>query len=422
MSLRYPFLTGVRLAAIAVVLPLLAVRAPRAQAQSGNVPPEASALIVKVHGYFGETPELGAGIVVGLSAQNVWIATAKHVVRRGTQVAEVWVFSPSSSRDSIRATVVRTTEADRLGRDLDIAVISIPGTSASRLMSQRLEFNRRGNPRSVRIGDPVYPVGCPQDACGAAPSPADRVVSNDGEMIAFHSSFVGPGSSGGALFNAWWEVVGMVVRDQPPLGEAISIETVLRTAARWEVPTRLKRPFVPRAGYRTSVGVAFLLPTASSQDPFPEGRVPSGRVTLTHQALPALNWHVGGLRLAPENMTVSAVMLGLGAHLKVGRFAFRPFVEAGFGRAEARFDIGGAFVEGPDPDAYVPVWDRVERDGVGGGVGLSIELLILPRTILEVVGGYWDFSAPEMPGVDERFIPAPTLPNFFVGSGLRMGL
>jgi len=127
----------------------------------------------------------------------------------------------------------------------------------------------------------------------------------------------------------------------------------------------------------------------------------------------AVSWHVAALRLTPQNLVVTAGMGGVGLHLKKGRFALHPYLEAGLGQVEGRFDLGGYYVATAGGAAYVPFWSRVVGDGLGIGGGMSVETVALPRTIVEFTAGYWSFTTP---------LNAPKLADLFIGGGIRFGL
>ena len=392
--------------AVVLLCGVLARSAPAQERRaSSRVPGEAKRLVVQVIGYFAgsDAPEVGAGIVIGATAKNIFIATARHVLfREAVRVRDLRVVFPGDTRDSVQATPMRDTRAG-----LDLAVISVPIASARALRSGLPPFDRRGDVRSLRSGAPVSPVGC-HDICWDAPTPPDQVLGKDLQGIIFQSSFIGPGSSGGALFNQWWEVVGMVTVDAPPRGEAIPIDRVVDQVRFWGYPADLKKTAVPRGGYRTTVGVS-LMASPSGDPVFPVDRIPSGRVTIAHRVLPALGWHAGVLRLTPENVSITAGVAGANLYIKGGRFAARPYAEVGFGRVEARYAADSV----PVTSGWIPLWTSVQQDGLGAGGGVSFEIVAVPRTILEIGIGYWRFSIPEA-------VPRPS--GIFVSAGLRAGL
>jgi hypothetical protein len=107
-------------------------------------------------------------------------------------------------------------------------------------------------------------------------------------------------------------------------------------------------------------------------------------------------------------------MAGVALRVHRGRVTLRPFLEAGFGHVEGRFDRGGYYVAASGGgNKYVPLWNRVTGDGLGVGGGMSLEVIVWPPAIVEVTTGYWSFTRP---------LDAPKLDKVFVGAGLRVGL
>jgi len=376
-------------------------------ARRGKVPDDAKSLVVRLSIHFegAPTPEVGAGIILGASGSELYVATARHVLTRGSavQAIDVTFFSGETARGTL---------LPRVSPDFDLAVLVVSGDAARLRRLAPRAWDRLGNPR-LRGDDPVSPVGCPQGVCWQAPSPADRLIGADSKGILFQSSFVGPGSSGGALLNQWWEIVGMVTKDEPPRAEAIPIDQVLTLAVAWRIPVRVKRPSIPRAGYFTTVGLNFLAAINAKNDSFPDSRVPSGRLAFVRETRSSLTWHVALLRLAPDNLAVKAGLVGGALNLRQGRFTFAPFLEAGLGRVEGRFDAGGYYVASGSGNRYVPYWNQQKQDGIGVGGGLHLSVVLAPHVIVEVLAGHWSFTVPDS---------VPKLPTVFVGAGLRWGL
>ena len=375
---------------------------------ASRAPVEATALVVRVVSLFWDdpVPQLGAGIIVGADAQRIYVTTAAHVVRRDVVASSVVVSFASHPTDSVVATPL-----DSIRRNMDVAVLMIRRDALPRGTGVPA-FDRLGSVADMRFGDGVSPMGCPQGTCWEVPVPADRIVGIDRQGIIFQSSFVTSGSSGGSLFNRWWEVVGMVTEDAPPRANAIPIDQVLALAKTWGCPVLLRRATVPRTGYRTHFGLTLLAAATSDADTLSDlpGRLPSGRVVMTRQGQSSLIWHLSALRLAPRNRAVDAAMGGVGLNLHVSRFAAQPFLELGFGRVEGRYDAGGYYVAS---DGHQPLWQEQRKDGVGVGGGMSVQILIAPHIVLEALGGHWSFNMPDS---------LPKLPDFFIGAGLRLGL
>jgi len=384
------------------------VATPITPASTSNVPDEAKALVVQVNTFLrsGVVSPYGAGIIVGASGDALYIATANHVLQFGSVTPTVWVVFPSG--DSAEATIVARGDSV-----VDLALLKVTTDRARLARWTPRSWDRVGNVRALRGDDPVSPVGCPNRVCWLAPSPADHVAWRDQFGIVFQSYFVDPGSSGGALFNQSWEVVGMVVRYAPPRPEALSIDQVLRTVRSWRQPVSLEPPSIPRVGYRTAIGLTVLGPGRGYEGIGAQHRWPSGRLTVLRQAAPAVRWHLSVLRLAPTNLAITAGMAGLDVRLRRGRFALDPFIEAGFGHVEGRHDLGGYYIAGSGGSVYVPLWQRVVGDGIGVGGGATLEAVVFPHAIVGLTAGYWTFTTP---------LDAPKLKTLFIGGGVSLGL
>jgi len=223
-------------------------------------------------------------------------------------------------------------------KGLDLAVLRIAGDPRSLNQWLPQSWDRQGVMRSVGRDDPVNSVGCPNDRCWQTPTPRTVSPSRADSKIEFQSAFVDEGSSGGALFNRSWEVIGMLVGEEPPHGRAIRVDRIVAQLDTWKIPLQLRTASYPRGGYRMSIGGSVMAGTGSGGT---AGHVPSGRVTLMRQASPLVSWHVGVMRLAPMNLAITAGVAGMDIQLRAGRFALRPFGEASFGHMEARYDLGG---------------------------------------------------------------------------------
>jgi hypothetical protein len=414
---------------------VLCVRGVAAQA-----PPQAQLLVARVHAWNSAMLawEDGAGVVIGADSSFVWIATARHVVAYYTtektykKFDTVWVafYTPAMNGDSARAEVVllgANAPTDST-QSPDLAVLRIPRRGAPLPAAwSSVEFDRLGDPRKLKLGEVVYPMGCPRDVCWEVPVTGDGLVSVQPTRLLFQSTFVGQGSSGGALFNEQWEVVGIVTVSSPPFALAMSMRQVLSLLDSARVPVELHEPRLPRSGYHTTFEATMLTPLSVPvvPDSLSLGSTqPSGRVTFTTRGRSAITWRVTGLRLAtygttltagPDGVgltTVTAGLGGVGLTLRLGRFSARPFAELGMGRVQTLYDRGGYHVAagGTGTAKYVPLWTPEHTDGLGFGGGLELEFVIVPHISLAGTFARWKFSA----------TPTETsFPTVFAGGGLR---
>jgi len=363
------------------------------------MPVDAANLVVQVIAGPPDDEEVGAGVVMAAS-NRVVIATAAHVVRGAGVGGPVRVVFQFARGDTLRAVV------DTMDRELDLAVLSLPRSGPA---AHAFAFNREGNTGGLESGSLVAPVGCPERRCWTAPVSGDRVIAASPRRIRFESFFVSPGSSGGALFNAQWEVVGVVIEKSNQDGIAIGIAEVKDRLRAWRRPVHLAPSRIPRAGYRTRLSLVGLAPTNTAFRQ--SGRWPSGRVAVNFRGQERIGWHVAALRLAPRNLEVSGGAIGASLSLRAGRLGIAPFAEAGVARVKGRYAAGTYFVQTPGGPVQVPIWETVTNDVLGIGGGADLEFLVLPHIALTAIAGHWDFRT------DARI---PSVPDVFVGGGLKV--
>ena len=223
----------------AMVLVIASPGKPRADAD------EAKRLIVMIEGKIQGAKVIGAGIIIGSGADRLYIATANHVVRRGTKRLE-------QVRVRLKLLPGQEVEAEVLSdfdRNLDLAVLSVKGVKALAIPVDEIPFQLLGPAAGLKRGDEVFTIGYPRGMRWQVNVNPDRIAENIGDSLAFESQLVAKGHSGGGLFNKDWELVGMITADQPPNGVAARIDRVLKQLRRWDYPVKLTRrmPETPSA-------------------------------------------------------------------------------------------------------------------------------------------------------------------------------
>jgi Trypsin-like peptidase domain len=385
-------------AVVGVTLLATTLAGPLAAQRLSRMPPEAKNLVVQVLATGGDEEEVGAGIVVATS-DRIIIATAAHVVRTAQQGAKIRVVFQFARNDTV------TAKVEQVDRDLDLAVLSVARAGKA---APPFAFDRAGDPQALEAGSLVVPVGCPERVCWEAPVSGDRVISASARRVRFESFFVSPGSSGGALFNQQWEVVGLITEKNSQDGVAVGIAEVADRLHKWNYPVQLRPTSIPRAGYRTSLSLAGLAPsTGAITEP---GRVPSGRLALFFRGQQRIGWHVTALRLAPTDLQITGGMVGTSVALRAGRFGIAPFGEVGVARVKGRFQAGSYTVQSGTDTVQVPVWQTLTNDVIGVGFGADLEFLIAPHFALTGVAGHWNFRT------DSQLRSIPTA---FAGAGFK---
>ena len=364
-------------------------------------------LIVKVHVHDATG---GGGIILGASRDSIYIVTARHVLNAGSPDS-IRVWFHFNQADSVAAR--RFSDSSAIKSLADIALLAVDRRSVPGFETAGLEFNRLAAVHKLGNGDRIFSVGCPFDDCWKI-EPGEYVIGVGTEIL-IASPFVRPGKSGGAFLNEWGEVAGMILEEKGdlPLGSAVNIDLVLGQVRAWlqrdpPLHTTLHPPRYPRGGYALEVGTAFLSSANRNHD-----RFPSGRIDLSGHLARALDWHVGALRLAPENLALTAATAGLAIPLSIGRATLSLMVDGGMGRAESRHDLGGYSTTTNGATTYEPNWATALGFGFGGGIGGSMKVLIAPRVFIDAMAAKWAFQTP---------IDSPPIPGVFYGAGLRWAI
>lgn len=383
---------------VGVMVLVMAAASSLAAQRVSRMPVEAANLVVQVLASGGDDEEVGAGIVVAAS-NRIIIATAAHVVRSAQQGGKIRVVFQFARNDTVEA------HLDQLDRELDLAVLSLPRAGGSNI---QFAFDREGDPGALEIGALVVPVGCPDRVCWDPPVSGDRVISASSRRVRFESFFVSPGSSGGALFNRQWEVVGLVTEKNSQDGIAVGMSEVADRLKKWSYTVQLGPTRIPRAGYRTRVSLVGLAPTSGGLTQ--SGRWPSGRLALLLRGEERIGWHVTAIRLAPQDLQVTGGMVGTSVSLRAGRFGIAPFGEVGVARVNGRFNAGSYQIQTAGGPVQVPIWQTVTNDVIGVGVGADLEFLVVPHLAVSGLVGHWSFRT------DSQL---RSVPNVFAGAGLK---
>ncbi|VUX56158.1 exported protein of unknown function [uncultured Woeseiaceae bacterium] len=219
----------------ALMLACLCLLADSAWAQDKNIE-KSFPNVVMIDAKIDGQPGFGAGIVIGTRAGRIYIATADHVVRSGrreaTDIQVRFRFLPGVRFDA------RLLEHKDKG--LDVAIISVAGGS-NQIPEGEFKFDILGVSGDLERGSDVHPLGNPSaNAWGVALNP-EKVDNRKATVIAFQSSYIQGGHSGGALLDSCGDVVGMIVRDNAPNGEAVRIESVLDFLKQSNYPVDLNK-------------------------------------------------------------------------------------------------------------------------------------------------------------------------------------
>jgi hypothetical protein len=343
----------------------------------------------------------GAGTIVAVHRDSLIVVTARHIVTPSHPKTDHIFVSVRNG-----GAVNRLPAALMLPQDstLDLAVLIVPlpaGTSAP--VTAEALHGYLGAPTRLEFAHPLDVVGCPAGNCRQRNAEPQLFEGLTVDEIVFHTTSIEKGNSGGALFNRWGEVVGMVITEGQARAHAVRMDVVIDQLKDLGIATQLDPTNFPRAGYVSTAGATVLVVGK-------QGHAPSARLTLDHQLGTMMRWYVGGMRLAPANLSLEAAVGGFSLDVRRGRVTLSPFAEGSIGQVDAQYDAGGHFVEDGSTTHYIPFWHSLHGSALGGGVGLSAEATVAPRLVIQGMLGKWRYSTPEL---------SPALPRFAGGFGIR---
>ena len=220
---------------IALLVALLLLSARGAEAADEAL--EVQRLVATFTARFDGAEQLGTAVVFALTPERILLVTAAHVVRHNGRSPTAIELRFGGGDHVVRARIGQFDD-----KDLDIAVLIVERRDASSLDLDELPFDRLAAAGSAKRGDSVFVIGNRRNALSVNVTP-DRVSGVRGAKIAFESNFVVTGFSGGPLFNDRWQLLGLVLGDNVPEGEAIAFGAVAAKLKEWGLPLALRPPY-----------------------------------------------------------------------------------------------------------------------------------------------------------------------------------
>ena len=177
--------------------------------------------------YEQESTSCGSGIIIGKNDSELLICTNNHVVENSTEL------SVGFADESVCEAVVKGTDASN-----DLAVVAVKLDDISSDTMDAIKVAEIGDSDKLVVGQQVVAIG---NALGYGQSVTTGIVSalnrqvtvqdNDMTLIQTDAS-ISPGNSGGGLFNANGELIGIVnakssYSEAEGIGFAIPINTAM---------------------------------------------------------------------------------------------------------------------------------------------------------------------------------------------------
>lgn len=186
-----------------------------------------------------EGDQTGAGLVFFAELDRAYIVTAYHVIRHeaGT-VPKIQVRFRSAPDHPLNAQIVDTDAG------LDVAVLKIEGLRQAGIDTATIPFEF-ATETGLQKGADVQMVGNPGGRRWGGPLNPDHFLEVQHSKMYFESSFIRPGYSGGGLFDKDWLLVGMIVGDDAPEGQAVGLGTLAARLRNWHYPVQWLSPADP---------------------------------------------------------------------------------------------------------------------------------------------------------------------------------
>ncbi|HIT88348.1 MAG TPA: trypsin-like peptidase domain-containing protein [Candidatus Coprocola pullicola] len=162
---------------------------------------------IEAQSFFGriEGSGAGSGVVFYEDDEKVGIVTNNHVIQGATEVSATF-----DSDKTVQATVVGTD------REAEIAVLTVSKADLEKAGVKEITVAVFGDSDVVEVGDDVYAIG---NALGEGLTATDGMISAIGKDVSVQGSelkdvlqtnaAINQGNSGGALVNAFGEVIGI---------------------------------------------------------------------------------------------------------------------------------------------------------------------------------------------------------------------
>jgi len=204
-------------------------------------------LVVMLQVKLGDRTFNGAGIIFGQRGDQLYILTAKHVVREGLSQAESvrvrFKWLPGESKDG--------KVLDDADDSLDLAVLAVSG--AGSLSLPTMAWNALASPSRIKPGQDVVPIGFPDGRAWFTPQLRSKVQEVSGQFIEFQGD-LHAGNSGGALVTDDWSIVALVSQIRPPTNQSTRIDRVVEKLKEWGYPVSLTERAGAGAAAGTTVG------------------------------------------------------------------------------------------------------------------------------------------------------------------------
>jgi hypothetical protein len=182
----------------------------------------------------------GAGILFAVDDRFVYGITAKHVLFQQGKIVE-------GLEVELRAWPGRRLPVVgyKLHHQEDLAAFWAdlgPLNLSRQQILQGIPLNQLGASSNLDIGNPLWSLGHSPAGSWISPQKSLSFGRKEGDNIFLFQSSCPRGHSGGGVFDGQWQLVGMMIEEDPPFCRALRIEPALKIVQGWKLSIGLTMP------------------------------------------------------------------------------------------------------------------------------------------------------------------------------------
>lgn len=181
-----------------------------------------SRLVVMLDSTFASATLCGAGVLIGVDDSAAYVATANHVVRQPSPGGDDVEVARVEAR-MMEASPVKTEVLPAFSPAQDIAFLKLTFSAddLKRVRAWRMDMLAAPN---TRIDDPAHMLGRPQCRMWAESGTPERLKeSTNDRRFTFETAILDNGNSGGPLVDSGQMLLGVIVSQSPPFGDALAL-------------------------------------------------------------------------------------------------------------------------------------------------------------------------------------------------------
>jgi hypothetical protein len=167
--------------------------------------------------------QYGAGVVIGIQGDNIFIVTARHVVE-GENGAEIKATFNGDRQNVYQATI------SNISANKDVAFLIVRDGSLADVMKRTIVWQSLPGKSSATESQYVSIIGNSGGEGWTKSEILERVIARASNGIKVESHSTRPGTSGGGVFDPSEELVGIVSTDNGQVAAVVPIEGALQDA------------------------------------------------------------------------------------------------------------------------------------------------------------------------------------------------